>query len=203
MSSIDHLHAETMILPVRRHNELLSRQFLLGAHLPDRPDNFVTKAPDRARTRPIRCTIKSKLGASIEHLVPSGGLSWESYRAGLKSIHQTGVTEALQSYQPNILLRGYPPPINTLKRNLPRSARCTLVQLRSGYSLLLNSYKSKLDPDTVDSCPDCAASPDNTSHLFNCPSNPTQLSPESLWQDPIAAAKFLRLEMEDLGEIPQ
>ena len=43
MSSIDHLHAESMILPVRRHNELLSRQFLLGAHLPDRPDNFVTK----------------------------------------------------------------------------------------------------------------------------------------------------------------
>ena len=108
MSSIDHLHAESMILPVRRHNELLSRQFLLGAHLPDRPDNFVTKPPDRARTRPIRRTLKSKRGHSIEDLVPSGGLSWEGYRAGLKSIHQTGVTEVLQSYQPNIVLGGTP-----------------------------------------------------------------------------------------------
>ena len=176
------------------------RQFLLGAHRPDRPDNFVTKPPDRARTRPIRRTLQSKRGPSIEDLVPSGGLSWEGYRAGLKSIHQTGLTEVLQSYQPNIVLGGYPPPINTLERNLPRSARCTLAQLRSGYSLLINSYKSKIDPDTVDSCPDCAASPHSTSHLFDCPSNPTQLSAESLWRDPIAAAKLLRLEMGDLGE---
>ena len=171
-----------------------------AAHRPDRPDNFVTKPPDRARTRPIRRTLKSKRGPSIEDLVPSGGLSWEGYRAGLKSIHQTGLTEVLQSYQPNIVLGGYPPPINTLERNLPRSTRCTLAQLRSGYSLLINSYKSKIDPDTVDSCPDCAASPHSTSHLFDCPSNPTQVSAESLWRDPIAAAKLLRLEMGDLGE---
>ncbi|XP_049310854.1 uncharacterized protein LOC125778237 [Bactrocera dorsalis] len=30
MSTIEHLHCETLMLPVKQHNELLSKQFLLG-----------------------------------------------------------------------------------------------------------------------------------------------------------------------------
>lgn len=31
-------------------------------------------------------------------------------------------------------------------------------------------------------------------HLFECQANPTTLTPESLWKDPIEAATFLQLD---------
>ena len=50
MTSINHLHSECQLLPVKDHNDLLSRQFYLGAHLPDRPDHHTT-TPPAFRTR--------------------------------------------------------------------------------------------------------------------------------------------------------
>ena len=42
MAPINHMHAETKILRVKEHQELMSKQFLLGSFLPNRADQFTT-----------------------------------------------------------------------------------------------------------------------------------------------------------------
>jgi len=86
--------------------------------------------------------------------------------------------------------------ISPLENLLPRSARTTLAQLHSGHCRLLNSYKARIISGISDVCPECGVAlwPHSIEHLFNCQSNPTQLTVEDLWDDPAAVADFLNLE---------
>ncbi|KAI5718737.1 hypothetical protein M8J77_026043 [Diaphorina citri] len=87
------------------------------------------------------------------------------------------------------------------EKQLPRETRAKLAQLRSGFSKLLNSYLSRVDPVVRDECPLCQESPHNTSHLFNCSENPTNLTPVDLWNSPIKVAEFLNLPTSlDFGD---
>ena len=57
---------------------------------------------------------------------------------------------------------------------------------------------SRIEEDRFeDKCPKCSISPHDTPHLFNCPKDPTDLVPTSLWLHPKEAARFLQL---DVGE---
>ena len=58
---------------------------------------------------------------------------------------------------------------------LPRIARSSLCQLRSGFLRLLNSYLNRLDDKIENKCPKCQTTPHDRSHLFNCDANPTSL----------------------------
>ena len=69
-----------------------------------------------------------------------------------------------------------------------------LSQLRSGYSRKLNSYKHRIDQNINDKCPECNGTPHDSKHLFNCPSNPTDLQVVDLWTKPVLAANFLKLD---------
>ena len=93
--------------------------------------------------------------------------------------------------------------ISTLEINLPRKTQTTLSQLRSGYSMFLNSYLARIKPaEHTDHCPDCGQAGHTTQHLFQCPSKPTELEPRTLWEDPPAAATFLGLPtFQDPGEL--
>ena len=84
MTSSDHLHHECQLLPVKEHNELLSRQFHLSAHLPLRPDNH-TVPPRPTNARNIRPTLRSKFEADISVHVPTDGLNDQAYRTALAS----------------------------------------------------------------------------------------------------------------------
>ncbi|KAI5726233.1 hypothetical protein M8J77_025612 [Diaphorina citri] len=88
------------------------------------------------------------------------------------------------------------PEVDESEKSLPRSTRCTLAQLRSGWCKLLNNYKARLDPSVADTCPLCQSLNHDVWHLFSCPSKPTTLDPTSLWTDPVVVAKFLDLETE-------
>ena len=102
----------------------------------------------------------------------------------------------LNTFDNNKVLNSRPPEIHKSECKLPRSTRSTLAQLRSGYSVYLNSYKARIDPNASDKCPNC----DNchtTDHLFNCQNNPTNLSVRSLWNKPLDAARFLNLATDD------
>jgi len=43
-------------------------------------------------------------------------------------------------------------------------------------------------------CSECGVTSHSVEHLFNCQSNPMQLTPQDLWDDPAAVADFLNLD---------
>ena len=89
------------------------------------------------------------------------------------------------------------PVANAGEKDLPRTTRSTLSQLRSGYSISLNSYKARLDPEVSDLCPDCNTDPHTADHLFNCTAKPTDLTVRALWDKPLDVATFLGLPHEE------
>ena len=93
----------------------------------------------------------------------------------------------IRNNEPNKVLRTRPPEINK-----------TLSQLRSGYSVYLNSFKARVDKTgtVADKCPNCDSS-HTTEHLFNCHNNPTSLTVRDLWKNPPATARFLNLAIDD------
>ena len=193
MTSIPHLHHEAEMMEVRPHNELLSVQFYLGAHLPERPDHHTTNRPP-PKQRTIKETLWGKYRDDVEHLV-FDGLNPVTYREALRSLHLTAVEEAISQYTPPLWPNNGHPDISEEERELPRETRTALAQLRSGYSRLLNSYLSRLDPDIKNICPDCSATPHDTIHLFNCRKKKVKVGVESLWTDPVQAAKELGLRV--------
>jgi len=55
---------------------------------------------------------------------------------------------------------------------------------------------SRIDSDIQNICPNCQEAPQDTTHIFNCTSKPTQLTNSSLWDKPQKAASFLGLYEE-------
>ena len=191
MTSIDHLHRETKVLPLKEHGEMLTKQFLLSCQLPGHPGNRVINTP--APNRPKRKPTNLKYREEIQHLPPITDKA--SLKSNNKRIHTETVQKVIANYPDNKVLNTRPPEVNDKEEiSLPRTSRCLLSQLRSGYSRMLNSYKSRIDQTIIDQCPDCGQSPHNTNHLFSCASNPTNLTPRSLWTTPHQAANFLNLD---------
>ena len=81
------------------------------------------------------------------------------------------------------MLDGRPPPISNSEKELTRKERSTLAQQRSGYCILLGSYKSRFKKDAS---------------LDVCPAHPTKLIPSDLWSRPTDAVRGLSyLEARD------
>ena len=132
----------------------------------------------------------------LEHLLEGVGLPLppKEYRRLLKTVHTKTVATTTQSYPPSGVLGTRPPPVNVREeKTLPRRTRRTLSQLRSGYSQHLLSYRARLEPEQGSSCPLCHTAPHTTAHLFQCPTNPTNLPLTALWTNPVEAARFIDL----------
>ena len=112
-------------------------------------------------------------------------LNQEAYETGLRSIHTDTVAEVVNNYRVNTLLGDHPPAVAAEERDLPRATRVVLAHLRSGSSSRLNSYWSRIDGRTPDTCPACGMDPLDTQYLFNCSAKPTNLTPNSLWTQPV------------------
>ena len=124
-----------------------------------------------------------------------GHLAKTDLKKSLQIIHQTVFQDAIESYKCCVVLGGRPPPVDKSEKQLPRPTRCTISQLRSEISVYLKSYLSILNPEVVDACSHCGASPHITRHIFDCTPKQTDLTPLSLWMDPVKAAIFLELEI--------
>jgi len=98
------------------------------------------------------------------------------------------------NFVPNRVLGASPPDISPLENLLPRSVRTTLAQLHSGHCRLLNSYKARITSGISHVCLECGVASHSVDHLFNCQSNPTQLTAQDLWDEPAAVADFLNLD---------
>ena len=192
MSNIDHLHDETKVMKVQPHCEMISKQFLLATQKSDHPNKTDLNKPPPPRQ--MKQTLTSKFGKEIKTL--SRNLTEDNYKPKIKTIHTKSVKNMLKDFSNNKVINARPPEIHRSECKLPRVTRSTLAQLRSGYSMYLNSYKSRIDPNISDKCPNCDSS-HTTEHLFNCQNNPTNLNVRSLWHKPLDAARFLNLAIDD------
>ena len=200
MSDVGHLHSETKEMFVKEHCEMLSRQFLLSSTRPSHPNHKdIQEAPKRL----MRNTLASKFKNDVLPFTANGVTDEPTYRAGLKTIHSSGVRDCIAKTGNNKVLNDIAPNINITETDLPRKTRTTLAQLRSGYSTYLQSYLARINPNEhTDHCPDCGQPGHTTQHLFQCPAKPTELEPRTLWEDPPAAATFLGLPtFQNPGEL--
>lgn len=177
-------------MPVRDHCEMLSKQFLLATQLPDHPNrvDLTEQRPDRL----MKSTLQSKHGEYVKSITTDGH-SQAQHKARLKMIHTECVAATISNQANNPVLNMPRPDVHHTEKELPRSTRVRLAQLRSGYSSNLNSYLCKIRDDVQDICPDCSLPGHTTEHLFNCDAKPTGLNVNSLWTHPKDAARFLGL----------
>ena len=190
MTSIDHLHAEAAVLPVRNHLSLLSSRFLALSLVPTHPSHLTFVSPSGPRGDK-KHTLQSKFLPTVSPYLSNGILPPDIYKDTLKSLHTSAVSSYLSSRAPNRVLAAPDPLVSEEERELPRVYRTTLAQLRSGFSPALNSYRERVGRSPDDLCPLCRASPHTTAHLFSCPSRPTSLTVRDLWDRPCAVAELL------------
>ena len=189
IASFEHIHSETKIMPVRDHCEMLSEQYLLATQQETHPNSIDLSSPPPARL--MKETLKTRFGTSVQTIVPM--LNEDNYKAKIKDIHTKSVQQTIVKLGSNPIINQPPPNINKDEKQLPRTTRATLSQLRSGYSRTLNSYMARIDSDTEDRCPDCLQAGHTTLHLFDCPAKPTDLTALALWNRPLDVAQFLDL----------
>ena len=186
-------------MPVKDHNTMLSKQYLLSTYKPDHPKRANPESPPPPRT--MKETLKTKFRDDILPLIPEHNMDNATYKLGLKTIHTESVRETISRQQPNPVLQEPAPKIHRSETLLPRNTRATFCQLRSRYSSILNSYLARINPEVTDNCPECGQANHTTNHLFNCPSKPTNLTTRALWDDPIDAARFLDLDTGEVDEM--
>ena len=148
--------------------------------------------------RSMKHTLRSKFGNHVQNILPRNQhLDRDLYKAKLKVIHTADVRSSILNLGNNPVLDAPPPEVHKGEKDLPRTTRSTLSQLRSGYSISLNSYKARLEPEVDDICPNCNVGPHTTHHLFNCTAKPTNLTVRALWNKPLDVATFLGLPHEE------
>ena len=187
-------------MPVWRHLDLLSKQFLAGASCPNHVSNSLASHPPGPRK--MRRTLFSKFGKDVEPFLQDGILPPDDHKAALKQIHTSAVSASINALGPNRILAANPPPIHPSESSLPRCHRSTLSQLRSGWCRDLKSYKRLLNQVDDDECPHCSSDSHSSLHIFRCPSAPTNLHEHDLWRWPREAAHFFT-SLPDFSHLPQ
>ena len=197
-TDIHHLHDECKMLPVKDHLNMLCCQFLASSLRPVHPSyNVVRSVPARrmrnqtSRDFTPKNTLYTLFSDKILPFLVNGDIPEHNYKQVIKSIHTIYVSESVNAMRPNVVLGTRPPPTNVEEIELPRSARTALSQLRSGYSIRLNSYRNSIGLSQDSLCPECLINDHTTRHLFECPAKPTDLSAADLWSNPKAVTNFL------------
>ena len=189
MTTKYHLHNGASILKVRDYKEIISTQFLAGAFNVNRPYHFTSKPSKSPGT--IKKTLQFKFGEDIEKLQKT----ISSTKEIKVTIHKETALKAKFSYKCDQWPLGFEnAEVSCAVTKLPRSTRRTLAQLKSRYSTLLYSFNSRINNEIENKCELCNGTPHDTTHLFNSPSNPTELEAIDLWLKPVEVAAFLGLD---------
>ena len=150
----------------------------------------------RSRTRPTRDftpkhTLWTLFNEKIRPFLIGDKIQEADYKQVLKSLHTEAVANAIASQEPNRISGVSSPDLNSEELDLPRKTRTTLAQLRSGFSIRLNTYRQSINLVPFDLCPDCGRAPHSSLHLFDCSSHPTDLTASDLWRRPKAVVEPL------------
>ena len=200
MASIDRIHYETKVLPLRTHCDLLTKQYMLRCDMPHHLGN-------RYLNRLLLLQLmKNDLGPQLQLQFQSGELAklcWEVFdNKGMQKLSQ-GLTYHLCGADGCRLwaqqsLNTTASEIDASEIKLPRKARTCLAQLRFGYCARLNPYKHRLNSAVPGTCPDYSTS-HSVAHLFDCPMHQTDLTPMDLWLRPQEVTEFLKAWPEQDG----
>ena len=169
---------------------MLSKQFAASFFLPRHPGH---KHLDKLKAaRNLRKTV-----LQYEDEIAEKYRGGRNYKETIKAIHTEEVKRTLEKYPANRVLKTRPPEIDKSESELPRTLRTRLARLRSGFCRTLQSYMARIDINESEKCPLCDNIPHDVEHLFNCPKNPTQLTPIDLWKRPLEVANFLEPNLSE------
>ncbi|XP_046811171.1 uncharacterized protein LOC124420855 [Lucilia cuprina] len=174
ITSEHHPQEETMVLPVKEHNVMLTKQFFLGCH----------------RRSHLNFNITQEGFSFIQEKYMQDPL------AALNDINRDAKNLAVTGYRMNVVLGGGLPSITDTEGNLRRKARVVLPQLRTEWSKRLNVYWSRIGRAVPNECHACGQGPRDIHHIFNCPANPTSLRPIHLWTHTVEVAQFFPLNIQ-------
>lgn len=189
MSSKEHLHTEAKMLSASEHLQLLAAQYLASALRPSHPLHSIVTSP--AGPRDMKGTLLSAYRDDVDPYLVNGIVQPQDYNDVKNRLHANYVRRSISSRQHTNILRRSTPPVHSSDRRLPRAHRSTLAQLRSGYCSRTNNYLLKIGRADSAACPDCGANEHSPSHLFSCPTHPTNLRSIDLWLRPTRVATFL------------
>ena len=187
MTPIDHLHTEAKTLKVDEHLKMLCSQHLATCLQPNHVSLPIVSSDSGPRRK--KQTLQTYLGDQVNDLLVNGYV--EDIKEARSTIHTRAVRAAIRSRRPNRVLSRAAPDVDEGEVNLPRAARTTLAQLRSGYCSALNTFKERINVTPSALCPCCRLEDHTTQHIFECPDNPTDLTPLDLWQRPGEVVDFL------------
>ena len=198
---IQHLHNESKILPIKEHLTLHATQFLHKTKDPEHPLHELTKQTTPKRQQKTTLFINNNY---LNPYLPNSQAppSPKSIKLNMKHSHTKIVQTYLSNRQPNKILQATPPPVHPSEQQLDRPTRRTLAQIRSNHSPFLKEYLHKINPALYSSplCPLCKSQPHNTAHIFSCTHIQTNLSPRSLWTEPLKCAALLKRWEQAVGD---
>ena len=171
------------MVTVKQHSDLLSAKYPVQCLDPDHVCNNITTMDDPPRQMKHTHT---------RHYPTVQPMLAATKKETLQAVHTEAVTKAINSQQPNRVLRNRPPPISSKEDTLRRPQRTTLSQLRSRHCRLLNSYQNRPKPTVDPRCPDCGVNPHDVPHLFTCTTHPNPLSTLNLWDKHVESIRELK-----------
>jgi hypothetical protein len=209
-TNTQHLHEETLVLPLKEHLTLHASQLKQKAKNPKHPLHSLLnktspkskkKRPKKPNKKPPRLSIFNTDSLTINPKLALTINTENSIKLNMKTIHSTIVSKYLLNLQNNKIINQTAPAIHQSEQNLSRKTRRTLAQLRTGKSPFLLQYKHKIDPIkyTSKTCPLCQNHDHDTYHLFNCPMLPTTLTTHDLWNNPAEVSGLLEAWSLRLG----
>ena len=202
-TNIQHLHDETLTLPIHEHLQLHASQYKQKTQHPSHPLHKHTTYFNTPRLKKNTIFNNGRYTTNIPtdpHTVTTTDI-----KTNMRHIHTSIVSRHLATRGNNKILRTPPPHTSSSEEILPRLTRRTLAQLRTNKSPFLKSYLHKVDAKTHPSplCPLCNIHTHDTHHLFNCTHIRTTLSPLDLWTDPAGVTAMLARWTEKLAGGPQ
>ena len=96
MADVAELHQEARELPVRQNNELISQQFALACHLPQKScHQLCLRSPDDRSDR--RRSLIGRFWPNIQQYLAEEPINNTSYKSAISSINQDAVWTAIES----------------------------------------------------------------------------------------------------------
>ena len=183
MSDTHHLHAETKILPIDAHLNMLCSQFLASSLRTSHPSHPYVTMPSGPRADRRKPTLQSRFTRDIDQYLQDGIIPNSEYPSIIKEIHSSAVRNFTATQRPNRLLLSPPPDISPDEQRLPRHHRTTLSQLRSGFCSRMLDYRHRIGLSETDLCPECEHEQHTVGHLSECQAHPTLLSVQTCGRD--------------------
>ena len=141
-TNIQHLHDETLTLPIHEHLQLHASQYKQKTQHPSHP---LHKHTTYFNTPRLKNTIFNN-GRNTTNIPTDPHTVTTTYiKTNVRHIHTSIVSRHLATRGNNKILRTPPPHISSPEEILPRLTRRTRAQLRTNKSPFLKSYLHKVD----------------------------------------------------------